>query len=81
MAKNIAGTVRIQLDGRHLLFEEYLQNWTAPFISPTLADKHAIKDKLNVNGSKHVLACFITRNYFEWIIKQLLNLAFLSSEE
>ena len=28
MAKNIAKTARIQLGGRHLLFEEYLRSWT-----------------------------------------------------
>ena len=28
LAKNIARTARIQLNGRHLLFEEYLQNCT-----------------------------------------------------
>ena len=28
MAKNIAKTVRRQLEGRHLLFGEYLRSWT-----------------------------------------------------
>ena len=29
--------------------------------------------KLDIDGGKHVLACFWTKNYLEWIIKQLLN--------
>ena len=31
-----------------------------------------IDDELNIDGGKHVLACFQTWNYFEWIIKKLL---------
>ena len=36
-----------------------------------------------IDGGKHVLAMFLfkTRNYFEWIIKQLLNSAFLWYDE
>ena len=34
-----------------------------------LTDKH---------GGKHVLACFWARHYVEWLIKQLLNAAFVS---
>ena len=53
--KKIARTAGGQIDGQHLLFEEYyfavLNN---PF-SPKLADKHAIEDELNIDGGKHVL--------------------------
>ena len=52
-----------------------------PIISPKLADKQVIKKKINIDKGKHVLACLYTKNYFEWIIKQLLNLAFIPSEE
>ena len=34
-------------------------------LSPKLADKHAIEDELNIDGGKHLLACFKARNYFE----------------
>jgi len=34
-------------------------------LSPKLANKQAIEDKLNISGGKHVLACFQTRNYFK----------------
>ena len=55
LAKKIARTARRQIDGQHLLFEEYyfavLKN---PF-SPKLADKQAIEDELNIDGGKHVL--------------------------
>ena len=50
-------------------------------LSPKLADKKTIQDELNIPGAKHALACFWTRNYFEWIIKQLLMPAFILSEE
>ena len=36
--------------------------------------------RVNIDGGKHVLVCFETRKYFEWIIKQLLNSAFVSFE-
>ena len=32
LAKNIARTARRQLDGQHLLFGEYLQNWTTLYL-------------------------------------------------
>ena len=55
MARKIARTARRQIDGQHLLFEEYyfavLNN---PF-STKLADKQAIEDELNIDGGKHVL--------------------------
>ena len=40
-----------------------------------------IKDELNINGGTHVLAVFKLRIIFEWIVKQLLDLAFASYEE
>ena len=45
LAKNTARTVRRQLDGRHLLFGEYLQ--TEQPLSPKPANKHALS-KMNV---------------------------------
>ena len=58
LAKKIAGTARRQIDGQHLLFEEYyfavLNN---PF-SPKLAAKQATEDELNIDGAKHVLLLF-----------------------
>ena len=38
-------------------------------LNPTFANKRDIE--LNVDGGKYVLACFSTRNYFEWIINNL----------
>ena len=48
LAKNIAKTSRRQLDGRHLLFGEYLQNGKT-LVSPKLADKHALS-KMNLTS-------------------------------
>ena len=56
--KKIARTARRQLDGRHLLFGEYYFAVLNNPLSPKLADKQAIEDKLNIDGDKHVLACF-----------------------
>ena len=66
----------------HLLFGVYmyLQTWTALYLLNFPIKMH-YQDELDIDGGKHVLACFKTRNYCEWIIKQLLNSAFLSSEE
>ena len=38
---------------------------------------YTIENKLNIDASMLVLAMFLTRNYLEWIIKQLMNLAFV----
>ena len=35
------------------------------YLSPKLANEQAIEDELNIDGGKHDLACFLTRNYFE----------------
>ena len=60
--------------------ENTLQNWTTLYLLNLLIN--TIEDELNIDGGKHVLACFEFRNnYFEWIIKQLLILAFVLSEE
>ena len=37
--------------------------------------------ELNIDQGSHIFAFFLTWNYFEWIIKQLLNLAFVGYEE
>ena len=73
LSKNIA---RRQLDGQHLLFGVYLQTW----ITLYLLNMH-YRGELNIDEVKYVLACFWTRNYFEWIIKQLMNSAFVRYKE
>ena len=45
----MARTARRQLEGRHLLFGEYLRSRT------TLN----VQDELNLDGGKHVLAMFL----------------------
>ena len=37
---------------------EYSQYRTTNPLSPKLVDKQAIEDELNIDGGKHVLACF-----------------------
>ena len=77
LAKNIERTARRQLDGGHLLFGEYLQNWTTLYLLNLLKNVH-YDDELNIARGKHVYST----NYFQWIIKQLLlNSASVSSEE
>ena len=68
LVKNIARTRR-QLEGRHLLFREYLQSWTTLYLL-NLSINGTIEDELQHYGDKNILACFKTRNYFEWVIKQ-----------
>ena len=74
----MARTAKRQLEGRHLLFGEYLQSWTTQNVH-----YESFEDELNIDGGKHVLAMFLNKelNYFEWIIKQLLNSAFVSYYE
>ena len=50
-SKNMAKTARRQLRGRHLLFGEYLRSWTNLTVT--------IKDELNIDAGKHVLAMFL----------------------
>ena len=64
LSKNIA---RRQLEGQHLL-SEYICRPTALY----LLNMH-YRGELDIDNGKHVLACFETRNYFEWILKQLIN--------
>ena len=65
----MAKTARRQLGGRQLLFGEYLRSWT----------------NLNVHLTSMQVSmfslCFYTRNYFERIIMQLMNSAFVGYEE
>ena len=60
LAKNIARTTRRQLEGRHLLFGEYLRNWTTlyPLNLPIKVDYRRWTNELNINEGKHVLDCF-----------------------
>ena len=69
LSKNRA---RRQLEGQHLLFGVYLQTWTALY----LLDMH-YRGELNIDEGKHVLACFKLGIIFEWMIKQLMNSAFV----
>ena len=55
MAKNIAKTARRQVEGRHLLFREYLRSWT------NLNVHYTIEDKLNVDAGQHVFAMFLLK--------------------
>ena len=43
LPKNTARTAKIQLEGQHQIFGEYLQNWTSLY-PPELAEKQAIED-------------------------------------
>ena len=70
--QKIATTVRIQLAGWNLLFGEYLHTWTFLYLLDFPINIY-YRDKLNIEGGKHVLARFKFRNYFKWMIKQLLN--------
>ena len=63
----MARTARRKLDGRHLLFGVYLQTWTALYLLNFVIKMH-YRCESNINRSKHVLACLLTWNYFEWII-------------
>ena len=69
LAKNIARTARSKLEGQNLLFGEYLRSWTTLYLL-NLPINGTVEDEHKNNGGKNVLACFETRNYFEWIIKQ-----------
>ena len=42
---------------RHVLFGKYFAALNNP-LSLKLTDKQAIEDELNIDGGKHVLACF-----------------------
>ena len=46
----------------------YLQTWTGLY----LLNMH-YRGELDIDNGKHVLACFETRNYLKWILKQLIN--------
>ena len=50
----MARTARRQLEGRHLLFGEYLRSWTTLNVH-----YESIEDELNIDGGKHVLAMFL----------------------
>ena len=61
LAKNIARTARRQLEGRHLLFGEYLRNWTTLYSLnlPIKVDYRRWTNELNIDEGKHAhLACF-----------------------
>ena len=59
LAKNMARTARRKLDGRHLLFGQYLQNWTTLYLLNLTITMHVLlnEDELNIDGCKYFLAC------------------------
>ena len=68
--KNAARTARIQIDGRHLLFGEYLQNQTS-LIFWTCRETGKWRPELNIDRGK--VACF---SFLVWIWR--LSLLFAS---
>ena len=57
LSKNIARRARRQLDGRYLLSGIYLQTLTALYLINFPIKMH-YRYELNVDGGKHILACF-----------------------
>ena len=55
----MARTAKRQLEGRNLLFGEYLRGWTTLNVH-----YESIKDELNIDGGKHVLAMFLNKELF-----------------
>ena len=55
----MARTAKRQLEGRHLLFGEYLQSWTTQNVH-----YESIEDELNIDLGKHVLAMFLNKELF-----------------
>ena len=49
LAKNMARTARRQPDGRHLLFEQYLRNWTTVYLLNLTINMHALT-KMNLTS-------------------------------
>ena len=62
LAKNMARTARRKLDGRHLLFGQYLQNWTTLYLLNLTINMHALT-KMNLT-SMDVHSFFFKRIYF-----------------
>ena len=73
----MARTAKRQLEGRHLLFGEYLRSWTTLNVH-----YESIEDELNIDGGKHVLAMFLNKELF-WMNNKttILNSAFVSYED
>ena len=55
----MARTATRQLEGRNLLIGEYLRGWTTLNVH-----YESIKDELNIDGRKHVLAMFSNKELF-----------------
>ena len=67
----MARTARRQLEGRHLLFGEYLRSWTTLNVH-----YESIEDELNIDGGKHVLAMFLNKELFWMNNKTLIEFGF-----
>ena len=64
LAKNIARTAKNTARRTTYAIWRLFTELNIP-LSPKLANKKAIEYEFNIDGNKHVLACFQTRNYFE----------------
>ena len=60
--------------------QHHLKTWTDLYLLNFPIKMH-YRCKLNIDWGKQVLACFQTWNYFEWIIKRVLNSTFIGYEE
>ena len=69
----MARTARRQLERRHLLFGEYfMRSWTTLNVN-----YESVKDKLNIDGGKHVLAMFLNRELFWMNNKTIIEFGFI----
>ena len=67
----MARTAKRQLEGRHLLFGEYLRSWTTLNVH-----YESIEDELNIDGGKHVLAMFLNKEAFWMNNKTIIEFGF-----
>ena len=67
----MARAARRELERRHLLFGEYLRGWTTLNVH-----YESIKDELNIDGGKHVLAMFLNKELFWMNNKTIIEFGF-----
>ena len=67
----MARTARRQLEGRYLLFGEYLRSWTTLNVH-----YESIEDELKIDGGKHVLAMFLNKEIFWMNDKTIIEFGF-----
>jgi len=69
----MARTARRQLEKRHPLFGEYfMRSWTTLNVH-----YESVKDKLNIDGGKHVLAMFLNKELFWVNNKTIIEFGFI----